>query len=280
MSTAYVLSGGGAKGAFQVGVIQQLEKQGIKPDALYGTSVGALNAAGYAYSGIDYMYNLWIDIEGKKWYKPWTPSADILSFNWSTLVGFSDGLYNLNPLAAQLNKHLVGPPTCEAVVCAVNLETGEVKYTSSKNTTREDFLKATIGSATIPTAMSPIDGVWVDGGVREQTPVMQAVLDGHENIIIVSCNPLVPNSIDPWTMPGPFLKLINLGWRAVNDLMEHQIFLNGFNPFRFPMAGSNVKFQVYAPDILLMDTLEFDPVKIKNAIAAGQVAVPITAPPF
>jgi len=44
--TALVLSGGGAKGAYEVGVYQALEKFGITPyiDAFVGTSVGALNA--------------------------------------------------------------------------------------------------------------------------------------------------------------------------------------------------------------------------------------------
>jgi len=46
MTTAFVLSGGGAKGAFQVGVLKYLYKeQGLRPDIICGTSVGALNAA-------------------------------------------------------------------------------------------------------------------------------------------------------------------------------------------------------------------------------------------
>src|SRR6186997_810375 len=41
----FVLSGGAARGAVQVGMMEVLLEHGIVPDALVGTSVGALNAA-------------------------------------------------------------------------------------------------------------------------------------------------------------------------------------------------------------------------------------------
>ena len=40
---ALVLSGGGAKGAYQIGVWKALKKLGVKFDIVTGTSVGALN---------------------------------------------------------------------------------------------------------------------------------------------------------------------------------------------------------------------------------------------
>ena len=43
--TAFVLSGGASLGALQVGMLDALYEQGITPDFLVGTSVGAPNAA-------------------------------------------------------------------------------------------------------------------------------------------------------------------------------------------------------------------------------------------
>jgi NTE family protein len=40
-----VLGGGGARGAAQLGVLRALAERGLEPDAVVGTSVGALNAA-------------------------------------------------------------------------------------------------------------------------------------------------------------------------------------------------------------------------------------------
>ena len=43
--TVLVLQGGGALGAYQVGVYQALHEAGIEPDWVIGTSIGAINAA-------------------------------------------------------------------------------------------------------------------------------------------------------------------------------------------------------------------------------------------
>jgi NTE family protein len=40
-----VLQGGGALGAYQVGVYQALHEAGIEPDWIIGTSIGAINAS-------------------------------------------------------------------------------------------------------------------------------------------------------------------------------------------------------------------------------------------
>lgn len=43
MTTAFVLSGGAAFGAVQVGMIAALVEAGVTPDLIVGTSVGAVN---------------------------------------------------------------------------------------------------------------------------------------------------------------------------------------------------------------------------------------------
>jgi predicted acylesterase/phospholipase RssA len=40
-----VLQGGGALGAYQVGVYEALHESGVEPDWVIGTSIGAINAA-------------------------------------------------------------------------------------------------------------------------------------------------------------------------------------------------------------------------------------------
>ncbi len=48
---AFVLGGGGARGAMQVGALRALFEAGYKPDLLVGTSIGAVNAVGLAFWG-------------------------------------------------------------------------------------------------------------------------------------------------------------------------------------------------------------------------------------
>jgi NTE family protein len=50
---AFVLGGGGARGALQVGALRALFEAGCQPDLLVGTSIGAANAAGLAMWGVN-----------------------------------------------------------------------------------------------------------------------------------------------------------------------------------------------------------------------------------
>lgn len=50
---ALVLSGGGARGALQVGALRALLEADIQPDLLVGTSVGAINATFMAMHGVN-----------------------------------------------------------------------------------------------------------------------------------------------------------------------------------------------------------------------------------
>jgi NTE family protein len=50
---AFVLGGGGARGALQVGALRALFEAGYQPDLLVGTSIGAANAACLAFWGVN-----------------------------------------------------------------------------------------------------------------------------------------------------------------------------------------------------------------------------------
>lgn len=50
---AFVLGGGGARGALQVGALRALFEAGYQPDLLVGTSIGAANSAALALWGVN-----------------------------------------------------------------------------------------------------------------------------------------------------------------------------------------------------------------------------------
>ena len=63
---AFVLGGGGARGAMQVGALWVLLEAGIRPDMLIGTSIGAVNVAmvaihGFSAEGLDRLEQAWQD---------------------------------------------------------------------------------------------------------------------------------------------------------------------------------------------------------------------------
>ena len=63
---AVVLSGGGSKGAYQIGVWKALRKLKIKYEIVTGTSVGALNGAIMVQNNYYKAYNLWSNISMDK----------------------------------------------------------------------------------------------------------------------------------------------------------------------------------------------------------------------
>ena len=66
--TAFVLAGGGSRGAVQVGMLGELLRRGILADRVFGASVGAINGASYAgnptLEGIERMATIWRDVKG------------------------------------------------------------------------------------------------------------------------------------------------------------------------------------------------------------------------
>lgn len=261
MKTALVLSGGGVKGSFQAGLISALYASGQLKDcfAVYGTSVGALNGSllGFAPSQFE---PIWKSIK----------KSDILAFNWMTLLGMSQGLYNMGPARKTLTKALTGSPWLEVHPCYTSLATGQAQYSSAKTLDRAAFIETVLASSSIPLAMEPIMGC-VDGGTRQQTPLRKAIDDGAERIVIILCNPWVR---DPaaWTIPTGFLSLVKIGLRGV-DLLEHEVFRTDIETclgLNDDPAKLNIQIELYAPDREWMDTLEFDSTKISNAFDAGK----------
>ena len=60
-----VLSGGGGKGAYEIGVWKALEERGIRPRCVSGTSIGAINGALYLQRDINLAEQMWYNLD--KW---------------------------------------------------------------------------------------------------------------------------------------------------------------------------------------------------------------------
>lgn len=59
MKYSLVLEGGGAKGAYQIGVVKALREAGFEFDVITGTSIGAINASYLAQGKFNEAYKLW-----------------------------------------------------------------------------------------------------------------------------------------------------------------------------------------------------------------------------
>ena len=96
-----MLSGGGAKGAFQVGVLDQLiTKRKVKVDIAVGTSTGSIQALAVAEDDLPKLIRLWTEIKG---------NDDIYRKRGGTFLAVINGkpsLYDASPLRALLEKNV------------------------------------------------------------------------------------------------------------------------------------------------------------------------------
>ncbi|HPM95660.1 MAG TPA: patatin-like phospholipase family protein, partial [Mesotoga sp.] len=60
---ALILSGGGARGGYQIGCWKALKDHGIKIAGVYGTSVGSINAAAVAMDNFELATELWKNMD-------------------------------------------------------------------------------------------------------------------------------------------------------------------------------------------------------------------------
>jgi len=85
MADGFVLSGGGTRGAYEIGVLKALEASGIRPRAIAGTSVGALNAALVLSQSIDGAEACWRRIADERLVKV-NPRTLIRVITWLALA--------------------------------------------------------------------------------------------------------------------------------------------------------------------------------------------------
>lgn len=262
MKTVVTMSGGGAKGGFEVGALRGLVEAGIRPEAYYGTSVGALNALGMALHELERLQAEWREIKGQD---------DIIWAKFPLALPWSTGLYSMHPLRKRLDALVKGAtPKAEAVVCYVDTKDGSVCYRSTKDTPILDMAKWAEASSCIPVAMELVDDRYADGGVREQTPLKRAIDDGADRIIVILCNPVDANLRGAWKPKFPHL--MSTAMRTV-DILTHEIFLNDLKvcQVKNSMTGRYRKIEtiVIAPPKPLADTLEFTPERIEHDMKLG-----------
>jgi NTE family protein len=213
---ALVLQGGGALGAYQVGVYQALHEAGLEPNWVCGVSIGAINSAIIAGNPperrLERLRIFWERITARKvWH--YTPDGDIYrkarnfasSMMTSTLgqPGFfkphdlnpwlspagartATSYYDTAPLRETLLElvdfDLINQAKIHFAVGAVNVLTGNFLYFDNK----KEFIEPehVMASGALPPALPMVkigtDHFW-DGGIVSNTP-LQHLLDQDDRM--------------------------------------------------------------------------------------------------
>ena len=303
---AVVLSGGGAKGAFQVGVLDELiSVRGVRVDVFAGTSTGAIQALGGAQDDVPGLLDAWLSLRGDR---------DVYRERGGVIGGLlgNNSLYDAKPIRARI-KAFADEDRLKASgrslrLGVVNLTTGAFRSVGENTPGVADWVYA---SAAMPVFFQPLktraaDGTeeqWVDGGVRDVTPLDAALEHRPRGVIVVLASPRQPAP----TPARRYGNIVSIGLRAVGILQsevvvndtENAALINDLIAAREKQAAllarsglpadkvaavlapldaelARYRFapiRIIAPLSEVSDTLDFDPARIRAGIDAGRRAV-------
>ena len=278
-----VLQGGGALGAYQVGVYQAMHEAGIEPAWVIGTSIGAINASLIAGNPperrMEKLNAFWNQMEESvaptgvlDWFglgnlaanmttvtrgipNFFKPNLHALRGSAATLGVESASYYSTSPLRDTLNSLVDFDYLCQCrtrmTVGAVNVCSGRMRYFDTRNEPlTADHVMA---SGALPPAFGAIriDGepYW-DGGIYSNTPI-EAVLDDkprRDSVIF---------AVNVWHQTGPEPESI---WQVMSRQKDIQF---------ASRADSHIARQVIRELVRQMpDAAQSDP-KIKELASWG-----------
>jgi NTE family protein len=233
---AIILSGGGARGAYEAGVLWYLfdeltRLRGAPPrvDVLCGTSVGAINCAYLAAHltdpvlGVRRLVDVWSSMR----------LDDVLGFGLRQAIslprvllggGAGTGIFDVSPMAALVQREIPWRAITRTMrkgllkalsVSATEVSTGRtvIFMQTSPSTSlpsrapprtliRADRIgpQHALASAAIPLLFPPVpigSQLYVDGGVRQNTPIAPAIRLGATHVLVVGTSRLVRGIAHP-----------------------------------------------------------------------------------
>lgn len=240
-----VLQGGGALGAYQVGVCEALAEAGVEPDWVIGTSIGAINAALIAGNApadrMERLREFWARVEhgpvarmfgavpfiGAAMSNMVTMMQGIPAFFQPNVRGFAGfnvplgpdaaGYYSTQPLADTLAELVdfsrINAGSVRLTVGAANVRTAEMRYFDSRDMPLD--VRHVLASGALPPAFPAvrIDGeLYWDGGILSNTPV-EAVFDDNPR------RDALVFAVHIWNPRGPEPETI---WQVMNRQKDIQ----------------------------------------------------------
>ncbi|MBD2840891.1 patatin-like phospholipase family protein [Erythrobacter rubeus] len=303
---AVVLSGGGAKGAFQVGVLDALiREKGVDFETAVGTSTGAIQAAAVAQDDIGRLIDFWRGL---------TSESSIYRKRGGTLLAAitgKDSIYSTGPLRSLLDQFIddaaIRATGKNLRLAVVNLTNGELRIVGENADGIANWVYA---SSAMPFFFPPLEtrsalGVreqWVDGGVRDVTPLDAGLAERPRAILVVraSARPAPDEAKKYDNLLEIALRSVDLLSREVSqndiknvDLINALILMRDRQRMDLMQTGLDaatidavmrrfddlvnrfrlVPIKVIEPESNLYDTLDFEPDLIEQNIQRGREAV-------
>lgn len=288
---ALVISGGGSKGAFAVGVLKYLvQEKGREYDIISGTSTGALIAPLASTGDIERLEEIYTsqtteDILIKR---------EPLSMKNITKINKFDSFFDVSKLRELTKKELY--PRYDTIISsgkilfftAVCLQTGRVTYFSSREAnsasgfdmivlkSREEMLSAIMASASQPVLMPPVEinpgslpiRQYVDGGLREYAPLSGVIANDPDEIdVILHSPPYYPIKAER------FKNIFSILFQTI-DIFSEDVSSNDMANALLEAEKKNIKINIYRPKrkLPIKDSLDFTPEEMRASLDMGYAA--------
>lgn len=211
--TAFVLSGGGARGAFQVGALRALLEHGEHPQVIVGTSIGAWNGAMLArdpsLATLDRLADLWRDAHPVRVLlgrdpvagaRPQATRGMLLLSAAQRVAAGHPSLYGDAGLQQFVVKSLGEGATFEDLAIPLRVIATDMTHGQRAVLESGPLGPAVLASSAIPGVFPPVrigDRVYVDGGAVDNASLETALLLGARRIFIIDVG-LDPLLAGPW----------------------------------------------------------------------------------
>ncbi len=190
--TALVLSGGGSRGAYEIGVWKALCQLGVKIDMVMGTSVGAINGAMILQGDLELSEKLWLQLETDMVFDVKTAGSateDALAYAKEIIKhGGADpsGLQSL--LSQYIHEEQIRKSCMEYGLVTTEFPSMEGHYLYIEDIPQGQLLDYILASAScFPAVRRCVIGEkqFIDGGYRDNLPAEMAMKKGATHIIAV-----------------------------------------------------------------------------------------------
>lgn len=280
-NVALVLSGGGAKGAFQIGAEKYArEVKGYRWNVISGVSIGAANGAFLAMGKHERILEIWNTV---------TPDVVFGKARTAWHVGRrllrgSPSLFENHGIKALVDEIDPSRMQIELIVGAVSLVTGAFHAFRPSD---PHFKEALLASGSLPLVFPPVDvcealPAMVDGGTRNVSPLGLVLGNEPDEIIVINCS-----SAASLPIAQPPKTAIKISQRA-SEIAMFEIFSNDVGNFlrtnrlveQAAAQGvtlTNAKgrplrrypITVIEPDERLGETTDFSRAHVRRAFEAG-----------
>lgn len=197
-----VLEGGGAKGAYQIGVWRAIRECGIRIKGISGVSIGALNGALIAMEDYETAVSIWsnltysqvMDVDNKQMNQIMNLNLKEMNFRNIAKLGaklLGDGGFDVEPLKKLIEKVIdekkIKESPTELYISAFSLN-GFVEQQIDVKEVNDGYLQDyLLASAYFPAFKNkPLHGKkYMDGGVVNNVPLDMLIKRGYEDLLVV-----------------------------------------------------------------------------------------------